>query len=145
MPGDGQRTRDHPGGQLSGRIGGTRVVPSERAAYIGLLNGTPEARGWSAGRALAVGDNDPTVSARRDRTMCSEPYASGRGEAGGSLEEGGMTTDEKLKLAVSVARAAARSGEYRRLDTLIEVVFRKLNDLAPSDAELHEHEREFKL
>jgi len=58
-----------------------------------------------------------------------------------------MTTDEKLKLAVSVARAAARSGEYRRLDKLIEIVFRKLNELSPSESEpaLHEHEREFKL
>ena len=58
-----------------------------------------------------------------------------------------MTTDEKLKLAVSVARAAARSGEYRRLDKLIEIVFRKLNELAPAEGEpqLHEHEREFKL
>jgi len=58
-----------------------------------------------------------------------------------------MTTDEKLKLAVSVARAAARSGEYRRLDKLIEIVFRKLNELVPPEVEsqLHEHEREFKL
>ena len=57
-----------------------------------------------------------------------------------------MTTDEKLKLAVSVARAAARSGEYRRLDKLIEIVFRKLNELVPTDvAETHEHDREFKL
>jgi hypothetical protein len=58
-----------------------------------------------------------------------------------------MTTDEKLKLAVSVARAAARSGEYRRLDKLIEIVFRKLNELAPPevDPHAHEHEREFKL
>jgi hypothetical protein len=59
-----------------------------------------------------------------------------------------MTTDEKLKLAVSVARAAAHSGEYRRLDKLIEIVFRKLNELAPSDTaepHLHEHDREFKL
>jgi hypothetical protein len=57
-----------------------------------------------------------------------------------------MTTDEKLKLAVSVARAAARSGEYRRLDKLIEIVFRKLNELAPSDAtEPQLHDREFKL
>jgi hypothetical protein len=59
-----------------------------------------------------------------------------------------MTTDEKLKLAVSVARAAARSGEYRRLDKLIEIVFRKLNELAPPDhvdPHLHEPEREFKL
>jgi hypothetical protein len=59
-----------------------------------------------------------------------------------------MTTDEKLKLAVSVARAAARSGEYRRLDKLIEIVFRKLNQLAPSEGgepHLHDHEREFKL
>jgi hypothetical protein len=57
-----------------------------------------------------------------------------------------MTTDEKLKLAVSVARAAARSGEYRRLDKLIEIVFRKLNQLTPSDSvETHEHDREFKL
>jgi hypothetical protein len=59
-----------------------------------------------------------------------------------------MTTDEKLKLAVSVARAAAHSGEYRRLDKLIEIVFRKLNELAPSDTgepHLHEHDRDFKL
>jgi len=57
-----------------------------------------------------------------------------------------MTTDEKLKLAVSVARAAARSGEYRRLDKLIEIVFRKLNELAPVElGEAHEHERDFKL
>jgi len=58
-----------------------------------------------------------------------------------------MTTDEKLKLAVSVARAAARSGEYRRLEKLIEVVFRKLNELAPSESEIHlqEHDRDFKL
>lgn len=58
-----------------------------------------------------------------------------------------MTTDEKLKLAVSVARAAARSGEYRRLDKLIEIVFRKLNELAPPEVEspLHDHDREFKL
>ena len=55
-----------------------------------------------------------------------------------------MTTDEKLKLAVSVARAAARSGEYRRLDKLIEIVFRKLNELAPSDGG-EPHDREFKL
>jgi hypothetical protein len=61
---------------------------------------------------------------------------------------GHMTTDEKLKLAVSVARAAARSGESRRLDKLIEIVFRKLNELAPSEGgepHLHDHEREFKL
>jgi hypothetical protein len=62
-----------------------------------------------------------------------------------------MTTDEKLRLAVSVARAAAHSGEYRRLDKLIEIVFRKLNELAPPGAEGEphdgepEHEREFKL
>jgi hypothetical protein len=58
-----------------------------------------------------------------------------------------MTTDEKLRLSVSVARAAAHSGEYRRLDKLIEIVFRKLNELAPGDAEggSHEHEKEFKL
>ena len=59
-----------------------------------------------------------------------------------------MTTDEKLKLAVSVARAAARSGEYRRLEKLIEVVFRKLNELAPADsAEIHlqDRDRDFKL
>ena len=59
-----------------------------------------------------------------------------------------MTSDEKLKLAVSVARAAARSGEYRRLDKLIEVIFRKLNELVPSEAgepQLHEPDREFKL
>ena len=61
---------------------------------------------------------------------------------------GYMTTDEKLKLAVSVARAAAHSGEYRRLDKLIEIVFRKLNELAPAELgepHLHDHEREFKL
>ena len=58
-----------------------------------------------------------------------------------------MTTDEKLRLAVSVARAAAHSGEYRRLDKLIEIVFRKLNELVPSEGEGagHEHEKEFKL
>jgi hypothetical protein len=58
-----------------------------------------------------------------------------------------MTADEKLRLAVSVARAAAHSGEYRRLDKLIEIIFRKLNELAPpeNDPHLHEHEREFKL
>ncbi len=59
-----------------------------------------------------------------------------------------MTTDEKLRLAVSVARAAAHSGEYRRLDKLIEIVFRKLNELAPpesSDLHLQDHDREFKL
>lgn len=57
-----------------------------------------------------------------------------------------MTTDDKLKLAVSVARAAARSGEYRRLDKLIEIVFRKLNELAPTEGgEPHERDREFKL
>jgi len=44
-----------------------------------------------------------------------------------------MTTDEKLRLAVSVARAAATSGEYRRLDRVIDMVFRKLNQLAASD------------
>jgi hypothetical protein len=55
-----------------------------------------------------------------------------------------MTKDEKLRLAVSVARAAARSGEYRRLEKLIEIVFRKLNELAPGD-EPHDHEKEFKL
>jgi len=59
-----------------------------------------------------------------------------------------MTTDEKLKLAVSVARAAAQSGEYRRLDKLIEVVFRKLNELSPpelGEPHVHDHDREFKL
>ena len=58
-----------------------------------------------------------------------------------------MTTDEKLRLAVSVARAAAHSGEYRRLDKLIEIVFRKLNELAPPESDLHlqEHDRDFKL
>ena len=58
-----------------------------------------------------------------------------------------MTTDEKLRLAVSVARAAAHSGEYRRLDKLIEVVYRKLNELSPAEAPepAHEHEREFRL
>ncbi len=58
-----------------------------------------------------------------------------------------MTSDEKLRLAVSVARAAAHSGEYRRLDKLIEIVFRKLNELSPAEAAeaSHEHEREFRL
>jgi hypothetical protein len=59
-----------------------------------------------------------------------------------------MTRDDKLKLAVSVARAAARSGEYRQLEKLIEIVFRKLNELAPAEgaeAHLHDHDREFKL
>jgi len=46
-----------------------------------------------------------------------------------------MTTDEKLRLAVSVARAAAGSGEYRRLDKVIETVFRKLNQLAASESD----------
>lgn len=46
-----------------------------------------------------------------------------------------MTTDEKLRLAVSVARAAASSGEYRRLDRVIETVFRKLNQLAGPDTD----------
>lgn len=46
-----------------------------------------------------------------------------------------MTRDEKLRLAVSVARAAARSGEYRKLDKLIEIVFRKLDQLAPTREE----------
>ncbi|MBI3785808.1 MAG: hypothetical protein HY270_20635 [Deltaproteobacteria bacterium] len=56
-----------------------------------------------------------------------------------------MTTDEKLKLAVSVARAAARSGEYRRLDKLIEVVFHKLNELSPPESAESEGDRDFKL
>lgn len=59
-----------------------------------------------------------------------------------------MTRDEKLQLAVSVARAAARSGEYRQLDKLIEIVFRKLNELVPPEGDephLHDHDREFKL
>ena len=58
-----------------------------------------------------------------------------------------MTSDEKLRLAVSVARAAAHSGEYRRLDKLIEIVFRKLNQLAPPELEsgAQEHDKEFKL
>jgi hypothetical protein len=57
-----------------------------------------------------------------------------------------MTTDDKLRLAVSVARAAARSGEYRQLDKLIEIVFRKLNELVPPEGgEPHVHDREFKL
>lgn len=55
-----------------------------------------------------------------------------------------MTRDEKIRLAVSVARAAARSGEYRRLDKLIELIFRKLNELAPPGSE-DEAERDFKL
>lgn len=58
-----------------------------------------------------------------------------------------MTTDEKLRLAVSVARAAAASGEYRRLDKVIETVFRKLNQLAASepDAGSGNGNRDFKL
>jgi len=58
-----------------------------------------------------------------------------------------MTTDEKLRLAVSVARAAASSGEYRRLDRVIEMVFRKLNQLAvtESDAERRDGHGDFKL
>ncbi len=55
-----------------------------------------------------------------------------------------MTRDEKLRLAVSVARAAARSGEYRKLDKLIEVVFRKLEELSPTVDE-DEVDRVFKL
>ena len=42
-------------------------------------------------------------------------------------------------------RAAARSGEYRRLDKLIEIVFRKLNELAPPEAHEGEPDRDFKL
>lgn len=58
-----------------------------------------------------------------------------------------MTTDEKLRLAVSVARAAAASGEYRRLDKVIETVFRKLNQLAASEpgAGAGNGNRDFKL
>jgi len=57
-----------------------------------------------------------------------------------------MTADEKLRLAVSVARAAAHSGEYRRLDKLIEIVYRKLNELAPPHTETtSEPERDFRL
>lgn len=57
-----------------------------------------------------------------------------------------MTTDDRLRLAVSVARAAARSGEYRQLDKLIEIVFRKLNELVPPEGgEPQVHDREFKL
>ncbi len=57
-----------------------------------------------------------------------------------------MTADEKLRLAVSVARAAAHSGEYRRLDKLIEIVYRKLNELAPPHEEAAgEPERDFRL
>lgn len=58
-----------------------------------------------------------------------------------------MTTDEKLRLAVSVARAAAGSGEYRRLDKVIETVFRKLNQLAASepDAQRQGSGGDFKL
>lgn len=56
-----------------------------------------------------------------------------------------MTTDEKLRLAVSVARAAAHSGGYRRLDKLIEVVFRKLNQLSPPDLDDQEGDHGFKL
>ncbi len=57
-----------------------------------------------------------------------------------------MTTVVMLKRAVRVARAAAGSGEYRRLDKLIEVVFRKLNELAPADSgETRERDRDFKL
>lgn len=56
-----------------------------------------------------------------------------------------MTRDEKLRLAVSVARAAAHSGEYRRLDKVIEIVFRKLNELAPAGDDETGDERDFKL
>ena len=56
-----------------------------------------------------------------------------------------MTTDEKLRLAVGVARAAAHSGEYRRLDKLIEIVFRKLNELNPIHHDGPEADREFRL
>jgi hypothetical protein len=55
-----------------------------------------------------------------------------------------MTTDEKLKLAVSVARAAAHSGECRHLDKLVEIIFRKLNELAPPEGG-EAHDRDFKL
>ncbi len=58
-----------------------------------------------------------------------------------------MTTDEKLRLAVSVARAAASSGEYRRLDKVIETVFRKLTQLAASEPPVGERDAggDFKL
>lgn len=56
-----------------------------------------------------------------------------------------MTRDEKLRLAVSVARAAAHSGEYRRLDKLIEMVFRKLEQLSPSDSDPRDDQRDFKF
>lgn len=46
-----------------------------------------------------------------------------------------MTTDEKLRLAVSVARAAAHSGECRRLDKLIDAIFQKLNQLSPAETD----------
>ncbi|HYD47296.1 MAG TPA: hypothetical protein VEB21_03070 [Terriglobales bacterium] len=55
-----------------------------------------------------------------------------------------MTRDEKLRLAVSVARAAAHSGEYRRLDKLIDIVFRKLEQLSPED-DPRQQERDFKF
>lgn len=55
-----------------------------------------------------------------------------------------MTRDEKLRLAVSVARAAARSGEYRKLDKLIEIIFRKLDQLSPTREE-EETDRGFEL
>jgi hypothetical protein len=57
-----------------------------------------------------------------------------------------MTTDEKLKFAARVAHAAARSGEHRRPDSLIAIVFRTLNAVAPPEhIALHEPERAFKL
>lgn len=77
---------------------------------------------------------------RSSDNRCSPRYKV-RPQAGGL---GPMTRDEKIRLAVSVARAAARSGEYRRLDKLIELIFRKLNELAPPGSE-EEVERDFKL
>ena len=57
-----------------------------------------------------------------------------------------MTTDETLKLAARVAHAAARSGEPRRPDSLIAIVFRKRNAVAPLEPTArHEPAREFNL
>ncbi len=56
-----------------------------------------------------------------------------------------MTTDEKLRLAVSVARAAASSGEYRRLDRVIDMVFRKLSQLDTAESTSKRGDPDFKL
>lgn len=58
-----------------------------------------------------------------------------------------MTKDEKIRLAVSVARAAATSGEYRRLDKVIDAAYRKIDQLAGKEtsAPARARDDEFKI